>query len=72
MGLPLGQAYGYGRTGVDLYEPTTGDFVVAANMIAGRHSHTATLLPDGTVLIAGGHSIYPGSTASAEIYTPTQ
>jgi hypothetical protein len=61
-----------GSASADLYEPTTGDFVVAANMIAGRHSHTTTLLPDGTVLIAGGHSLYPGSTASAEIYTPTQ
>jgi hypothetical protein len=35
-----------------------------------RHSHTATLLPDGSVLIAGGHSTWPASTSSAEIYKP--
>ncbi len=37
-------------------------------MITGRHEHTATLLPDGTVLIAGGYTFWPNPTASAEIY----
>ncbi len=39
-------------------------------MTTGRHSHTATLLRDGTVLIAGGYSTWPVPTSSAELYTP--
>jgi hypothetical protein len=36
-----------------------------------RNSHTATLLGDGTVLIAGGYSpIGDGQVASAEIFDP--
>jgi hypothetical protein len=44
-------------------------------MDEGRASHTATLLPDGTVLVAGGNAYDPsrGSsivTSSAELYEP--
>ena len=39
-------------------------------MTTGRHSHTATLLPDGMVLVAGGYSAWPGATSTAEIYRP--
>jgi hypothetical protein len=45
-------------------------FNSAGNMITGRHEHTATLLPDGTVLMAGGYSIWPTPTSNAEIYKP--
>jgi uncharacterized protein (TIGR03437 family) len=44
---------------------------VGAKMTTGRHQHTATLLPDGSVLIAGGYSTWPSPTASAEIYRPS-
>src|SRR5262249_50086539 len=47
-----------------------GTFTFAGNMTFGRHSHTATLLPDGTVLITGGNSAWPTATASAELYIP--
>jgi hypothetical protein len=37
-------------------------------MIEGRSSHTATMLPDGMVLVAGGRGRDP--LASAELYDP--
>ena len=59
-----------GRAG----QAATGKFSVAGNMTTGRHSHTATLLPDGTVLIAGGYSVWlwpnPSGSSSAELYVP--
>jgi hypothetical protein len=41
-------------------------------MITARESQTATLLPDGTVLVAGGNSgsSVIGLLASAELYDP--
>jgi len=40
-------------------------------MAARRNSHTATLLPNGKVLVAGGYDSDSGSIlASAELYTP--
>ena len=41
-------------------------FRVASAMTAARTNHTATLMPDGTVLIAGGTGL-----ATAEIYDPS-
>ncbi len=38
------------------------------NMTAGRLGHTATLLPKGGVLIAGGYNDGGGFLSSAEIY----
>ena len=37
------------------------------SMASPRHSHTATLLPNGKVLAAGGN--YPDSPVTAEVYT---
>jgi hypothetical protein len=62
---------GSGSPGVDLYLSATGTFVSAPNMTTGCHEQTATLLPDGTVLIVGGYSTWPVPTSSAEIYKPT-
>jgi len=40
-------------------------------MTAARIEHTATLLNDGRVLIAGGNIGSNASTPLAELYTPT-
>ena len=54
----------------EMYDPKTGTFTTIGPMSGTRVSHTATLLPDGRVLIAGG---YNGSVDdnSAELYDPT-
>ena len=38
----------------ELYDPTAATWIPVGNLNAARDSHTATLLPDGDVLIAGG------------------
>jgi len=40
-------------------------------MNAARESHTATLLPSGHVLVAGGGNMTGTAVASAELYDPT-
>jgi uncharacterized protein (TIGR03437 family) len=51
----------------ELYDPSTGTFTPTGDMTTPRNRHTATLLADGRVLIAGGLS---PKTISAEVYDP--
>jgi hypothetical protein len=53
----------------EVYDPATETFASAGTMTWPRESHTATLLPNGQILIAGGANSL-GPTASAEIYDP--
>jgi hypothetical protein len=53
------------------YDPSRGTWTATGNMVTPRYGHTATLLPDGTVLVVGGASFLIGSgLASAEVYHP--
>ena len=59
----------------ELYDPASGAFVPTGSMAIARSTHTATLLKDGRVLMAGGVSyggigVWGGSLPSAELYTP--
>src|ERR1041384_3038440 len=54
----------------ELYDSRAGTFERGGDMTAPRRSHTATLLPDGRVLIAGGFGA-GGALASAELYDPS-
>jgi N-acetylneuraminic acid mutarotase len=57
----------------ELCNPTTGKWTVTGSMHTARGNHTATLLPNGQVLVVGGRSSnYDGCsiTASAELYDP--
>ena len=51
------------------FDPATGRWTPAGTMTVGRYGHTATLLSDGTVLVAGGVTA-DGSTPTAELYDP--
>jgi hypothetical protein len=57
----------------EIYSPTTGKFTNTGSMTTYRQAQGATLLNDGTVLIAGGLQIGVQNTylASAELYNPS-
>ena len=58
---------------VELFDPLAGTSAAAASMIGVRYSHTATLLADGRLLVAGG-SPYADSPrqylGTAELFVP--
>ncbi len=63
---------------VEIYNPTNGVWTPTGSLQTPRGSHTATLLPNGKVLVAGGADLAPRSSerltpiprASAEIFDP--
>ncbi len=56
----------------DLYDSASRTFSPTGNMTVARKGHTATLLPDGTILITGGVGSpqFYAFVASAELYKP--
>ena len=61
-----------GLASTELYNPATGNWTVTGSLNDGRLLHTATLLPDGRVLVAGGWPDHTnrGPLSSAELYHP--
>ncbi|HTY88171.1 MAG TPA: kelch repeat-containing protein, partial [Candidatus Acidoferrum sp.] len=62
-------------SGAELYDPVTGMWMATNPLITARYGHTATLLPNGKVLVVGGATNYIGGlsyfvTASSELYDP--
>ncbi len=57
----------------EIYDSTTGAFTETGSMSEARVDHTATLLANGKVLVAGGYAVQNSSgglTSSAELYDP--
>src|SRR5581483_3008393 len=54
-----------GLSSAELYDPSSGTFMPTSAMTTAHRRHTATRLPDGRVLIAGG-----SVGVSAELYDP--
>jgi hypothetical protein len=56
---------------VELFDPVVGTWEIVGNLNGARDSHTATLLPNGEVLVAGGFNwnvrLYVGGS---ELYEP--
>lgn len=53
----------------EVYDPALGTFTAVGSMAAPRYMHAAAVLPDGTVLLAGGaHELRPA--VDAEIFDP--
>jgi hypothetical protein len=54
----------------ELYDPVAGTFAPTGSMNVPREGHTATLLRDGRVLVAGGSDNGTHTLESAEVYDP--
>ena len=71
VGGDLGKSYAYGWESLDsaeIYDPGTGKFTLTGSMNIPRTQFSATLLPTGKVLVAGGQDL--DGPAMAETYDP--
>ncbi|MCK9689493.1 kelch repeat-containing protein [Scleromatobacter humisilvae] len=64
-------AKGYvNNASAEIYDPVTNTWTATPPMGAARSHHTATLLPDGKVLVVGGENAQYLVEPTAEIYDP--
>jgi Galactose oxidase, central domain/Kelch motif len=73
--LAGGKIYNQGgvpTAAAEIYDPASGTFSFTGSMTTPRYNHSATLLADGDVLIAGGSasSVTGFPLATAELYNP--
>src|SRR6516164_8494870 len=55
----------------ELYDPKKGEWTATGSMSVGRTAFTATLLPNGQVLVVGGSDYQIRCYATAELYNPS-
>jgi large repetitive protein len=55
----------------EIYNPAKGKWAVTGSMSMGRTAFTATLLPNGEVLVAGGTGFTANCFSTAELYNPS-
>jgi N-acetylneuraminic acid mutarotase len=72
VGMPGGQ---FAHDKAEIYDPFTG-YAHVNDLVEGRRSPSATLLPDGTVLVVGGSYEYndgydSDARSTAELYDPS-
>jgi Galactose oxidase, central domain len=65
-----GRGFGASVRDVGIYDPVRDSWTAAAKSIERHFGHTATLLADGRVLVAGGYSADDEASAAAELYDP--
>ena len=58
------------QTSAEIYDPQTGTWTPTGDMTTPRSQHTATLLPNGMVLVAGTELAPDAILASSELFDP--
>lgn len=60
----------FARASAELFDPVTKTWITVGGLTTSRGHHTATLLPNGQVLVVGGIGSNFSALASAELFDP--